>query len=466
LFFRQILYGDLGCASYFIACGGQAVVVDPRWDIDVYLELARKQRFKITHVVETHNHADHVSGRLRLVAATGARAHRPDVEPDGRSDAIVAGDVITIGKVELRAFATPGHRPEHLSYEVIDHNRGDSPWMVLTGDTLLVGDIARPDLAYEATDGAEALHRTLARLTSFEDHVEIWPAHVGGSLCGGAGLSGKTSSTIGFERRVNGLLSMDLSQFVRELTTSLPTRPPNVDRIVELNRTSKLEPRTDPEPLSAAVMRELLSDGATVLDARAPDQFDECHLAGAINLPIDYAGAGTRAGWAFEPDRRIAIVARDRDQARAIASALQAVGLFELEGYMVADYGQWATDGLSVAQAGAWDLDRLADGLRAGVVQLIDVREPSEWAAGHVRGSHHVPLHRLRDVTSVPPPGEGRTTVVACAAGARAAFAASLLRRAGQNPVRLAGGGVPDLSARGIELELGAGAEPEPLATS
>ena len=133
---------------------------------------------------------------------------------------------------------------------------------------------------------------------------------------------------------------------------------------------------------------------------------------------------------------------------------------------MVADYDQWASDGLAVAQAGAWDLDRLADGLRAGAVQLIDVREPSEWVAGHVRGSHHVPLHRLRDVTSVPPPGEGRTTVVACAAGARAAFAASLLRRAGQDAVRLAGGGVPDLSARGIELELGAGAEPEPLATS
>jgi hydroxyacylglutathione hydrolase len=466
LFFRQILYGDLGCASYFIACGGQAVVVDPRWDIDVYLELARKQRFEIVHVIETHNHADHVSGRLRLVAATGASAHRPDVEPDGRSDVIVAGDAITVGKVEIRAIATPGHRPEHLSYAVIDHKRSHSPWMLLTGDTLLVGDIARPDLAYEATDGAEALHRTLALLTSFDDYVEVWPAHVGGSLCGGTALSGKTSSTVGFEQRVNALLTMDLPQFVNELTATLPTRPPNVDRIVELNRGWKLEPRLDPPALNAAEMRALLARGATVLDSRSPELFDPGHLAGSINLPIDYAGAGTRAGWAFEPDRRIAIVARDREQALEIASALQAVGLFEIDGYMVADRDRWARDGLAVDQSGSWDLNRLADGLRAGTVQLIDVREPSEWVTGHVHGSHHVPLHRLRDVTSVPPAGDGRTTVVACAAGARAAFAASLLRRAGHDAVRLAGGGVPDLSALGVELELGTGFEPEPVATS
>ena len=255
MFFRQILYGDLGCASYFIACGGQAVVVDPRWDIDVYLELARKQRFRIAHVIETHNHADHVSGRQRLVAATGARAYRPDLEPDDRPDAIRAGDVITVGKVDIRAIATPGHRPEHLSYEVIDHKRSDSPWMVLTGDTLLVGDIARPDLAYEANDGAEALHRTLARLTSFDDHVELWPAHVGGSLCGGAGLSGKTSSTVGFERRVNALLTMELPEFIDQLTSTLPTRPPNVERIVALNRRSQLEPLVEPQALCSGEMQ-------------------------------------------------------------------------------------------------------------------------------------------------------------------------------------------------------------------
>jgi glyoxylase-like metal-dependent hydrolase (beta-lactamase superfamily II)/rhodanese-related sulfurtransferase len=463
LFFRQILYGDLGCASYFIACGGEAVVVDPRWDIDVYLELARKERFRIAHVIETHNHADHVSGRLRLVAATGAKAYRPDVGPDDRPDSIAAGDVIAIGKVEIRAIATPGHRPEHLSYEVVDHKRSDSPWMILTGDTLLVGDVARPDLAYEARDGAEALHHTLGRLTSFDDHVEIWPAHVGGSLCGGAGLSGKASSTVGFERRVNGLLTLDLARFVDELTATLPTRPPNVDRIVALNRSSRLEPHPHPPELEAAELKGLTADKAVVLDGRDPAVFDVRHLAGSVNLPVEYSGVGTRAGWAFDPAQRIAIVARDHQQALAMTNALRAVGFFETVGHVVADPASWENAGLPTSASEAWDLDQLAAGLRTEAVDLIDVRELSEWVTGHVRGSHHVPLHRLRDVSSVTISSSGRTMVVACKAGGRAAFAASLLRRAGRDAIRLADGGIPDLADLGIELELGAGSEPTPV---
>ena len=443
-----------------IACGGEAVVVDPRWDIDVYLEMARRERFRIAHVIETHNHADHVSGRLRLVAATGARAYRPDLD-GARPDAIAAGDEIVIGKVRLRAIATPGHRPEHLAYEVIDTKRSKSPWLLLTGDTLLVGDIARPDLAYEAIDGATALHGTLQRLTSFTDYVEVWPAHVGGSLCGGAGLSGKTSSTVGFERASNPALTMGLDQFVRELTTTLPTRPPNVDRIVSLNQRSQLEPPADPPALGSADLRALLAGPTTMLDARAPEQFDEGHLAGSVNLPVTSPGVGTRAGWAFDPERQIAIIAADESQARTMSSALQAVGFFALAGYSVADRAAWERDGLPVAEGDSWDLDRLAEGLRADAVELVDVRELSEWVAGHVHGSYHVPLHRLRDVGSVPLPDSGRTTAVACAAGARAAFAASLLRRSGRHGVvRVAGGGVPDLRARGIALELGADGSP------
>lgn len=451
-----------------LACGGQAVVVDPRWDIDVYLEIARQQRYRITHVVETHNHADHVSGRLRLVEATGARAHRPDVDGH-RADAIEAGDEIVIGKVALRAIATPGHRPEHLSYEVIDTKRSESPWMLLTGDTLLIGDVARPDLAYEATDGAQALHRTLARLTSFTDYTEVWPAHIGGSLCGGAGLSGKPSSTVGFERRNNRLLTMARDDFVRELTANLPTRPPNVDRIVSLNCRPQSEFEQLPETplLGPSELRELIEGPATVIDSRLPELFDAGHVAGSVNLPVGYAGAGTRAGWTLDPDQEIVVIAADEPEARTMINALQAVGFFALSGYSLADPGAWAGAGLTVEQSDAWDLDKVAARLRVDAVELIDVRELSEWADGHVRGSHHVPLHRLRDIDSLALPSSGRTTVVACAAGARAAFAASLLRRAGRdNVVRAAGGGVPDLKQRGIKLELGADAVPAGVATS
>jgi glyoxylase-like metal-dependent hydrolase (beta-lactamase superfamily II)/rhodanese-related sulfurtransferase len=455
LFFRQVLYRDLGCASYIFGSDGGAVVVDPRWDIDVYLEIARSERQEIKHVIDTHDHADHVSGRLRLIAATGARSHRPDSEGDF-PDRICPGDEIAVGPLRIRAIATPGHRPEHLALAVSDLSRTDAPWMLLTGDSLLVGDIARPDLASEATDGARALHASLQELIALGDHVEVWPAHVGGSLCGGAGLSGKTNSTVGFERLNDPLLTMDRDQFVSSLTANLPPRPPNIRRIVALNRRRQhADPAELPQLLGRALSAALQS-ATTVLDARLPDQFDAGHLAGAINLPVSSPGVGTRAGWAIDPGERIVIVAQDVVQAEQMASALQAVGFWSLAGYALAEVQAWVAAGVPVARAGAWDLDQLVDGLRAESVDLVDVRELTEWTAGHIQGSHHVPLHRLRDVSAVHLPEDGHTTAVACAAGIRAAFAASLFRRAGRRDVvRVAGGGVPDLGARGLTLELG-----------
>ena len=457
MFFRQVLYRDLGCASYVLGDAGEAVVVDPRWDIGVYLDIARTERLRIVGVIDTHDHADHVSGRLRLAQATGARAYRPQEGRDGSPDRISPGDEIVCGSFRLRALATPGHRPEHLTFAVADLSRSPEAWMLLSGDSLLVGDIARPDLAYEPTEGARALHASLAQLLALGDHVEVWPAHTGGSLCGGAGLSGKTSSTVGFERRHNPLLMMDEAQFVAGLTGSLPSRPPNIDRIVAINRRSAGASPPEPAALAGARLRELLAAGTTVLDSRGPEQFDAGHLAGAINLPVSSPGVGTRAGWALQPEDPIVIVAEDLAGAEKMSSALQAVGFWHQAGYCIADRSAWERVRLPVAQADSWDLDQLADGLRADSVELVDVREQREWDVGHIAGSHHVPLNRLRDVSSVPVSKPGRTTAVACAAGVRAAFAASLLRRAGRHEVvRVAGGGIPDLSARGIELALGA----------
>lgn len=362
-----------------------------------------------------------------------------------------------MGSLEVRALAAPGHRPEHLTFAVADLSRSAEPWLLLSGDSLLVGDVARPDLAYEAREGAAALHDTLHQLVGLGDHVELWPAHVGGSLCGGSGLSHKTSSTVGFERRHNRLLQMDGAQFVQAVTDSLPSRPPNIERIVDLNRCSSGASPAQPVALDAATLGRRLGSGATVLDCRPPDRFDAGHVAGAINLPVSSPGVGTRAGWALAPEQPLVVVADDERSAREMVSALQAVGFWSLEGYSVADLVDWTRAGLPIARSESWDLDHLADGVRDGTVELVDVRELFEWETGHVAGSHHVPLHRLRDVSSVPVADEGRTTAVACAAGARAAFAASLLRRAGRHDVvRVAGGGIGDLSAHGIELALGA----------
>jgi hydroxyacylglutathione hydrolase len=455
--FHQVLYRDLGCTSYLLGDGGEAVVVDPRWDIDVYLELAASERLTITHVIDTHEHADHVSGRTRLLAATAARAHRP-LRPGAapEADTIAAGDSIEVGALRLTALGAPGHRPEHLAFAVADTTRSDEPWLVLTGDSLLVGDVARPDLAYEPAEGAAALYETLTQLVALGDGVEVWPGHVGGSLCGGAGLSHKTSSTIGYERRHNPPLTLQGSQFVERVCGSLPCRPPNVERIVEINRAVGSRVPAEPPVLCAETLVAHVVAGVTVLDSRSPDAFDAGHLAGAVDLPLASAGLGTRAGWALDPTAALVIVAADPAALRETSSRLQAVGFWNLVGGVVADAAAWRAAGLTVRRSGAWDVDRLAADLRDGDVALIDVRERDEWLAGHVDGSTHLPLARLADVAALPVARAGQTTAVACAAGARAAFAASLLRRAGRaEVVRVAGGGIGDLPARGISLAVG-----------
>jgi glyoxylase-like metal-dependent hydrolase (beta-lactamase superfamily II)/rhodanese-related sulfurtransferase len=454
--FRQVLYQDLGCASYFLGDAGEAIVVDPRWDIAPYLEIAESEHLRIAHVIDTHDHADHVSGRLRLAQATGARSYRPGPSEDGTGDAVAPGDEIIAGSVCLTAVATPGHRPEHLTFLVSDLSRGPEPWMLLSGDSLLVGDVARPDLAVEASEGAHLLHASLRRLLDLDDHVEVWPAHIGGSLCGGSGLSRKSSSTIGFERRHNVLLGLDEAGFVEGVTSQLPSRPPNITRIVELNRRSRGASPPDPALLSGDALLSLLGTGAVVLDSRVPSEFDQGHVAGSINLPVSSAGVGTRAGWALDPEAPVVIIAADEAGASRMASALQAVGFWNLTGVSIADVEDWRRHSVPVAHSDSWGLEQLADGLRRRSVDLVDVREPSEWVAGHIAGSHHVPLNRLRDVQSIVLPQRGRTTAVACAAGMRAAFAASLLRRAGRaDVVRVAGGGIGDLGALGLELAAG-----------
>ena len=450
MFFRQVLYRDLACASYILGDGGEAIVVDPRLDTDVYVEIACEQHASITHVIDTHDHADHVSGRERLAAGTGARSHRAARAGDEREGDLRAGDELRAGSVCVRALATPGHRPEHLALAVGDEARAREPWMVLTGDSLLVGDLARPDLAVAVESGARELHMSLRGLLELGDHVEVWPAHVGGSLCGGTSLSLKSSSTIGYERRHNPLLSLAEGAFVRRLVESIPARPPNVSAIVALNRVGQREPPPLPPPIASDELLQALARGATVLDARSPREFDAAHVAGALNLPVAAQALGTRAGWALAPDEPIVIAAEDPEQAAAMARALHAVGLWRILGIAL----QWRE--LPVVSESSWDLQTLAERLRERSVALVDVREGEEWRAGHVGGSIHMPLGRLGNGRSLGIDAPEQTVAVACAAGARAAFAASLLRRGGwSRVVRIADGGVGGLPAHGIELVAG-----------
>jgi hydroxyacylglutathione hydrolase len=455
VFFRQVLHEDLGCASYVVADGGEAAVVDPKWEIEDYLALADEQGFRIAHVLETHNHADHVSGRGRLVRATGARVHVSKAAGVAyEHTALADGDTVSVGGARIAALATPGHRPEHLAFVVVDESRSEEPWLVLTGDSLFVGDLARPDLAVDPEEGARGLHRSLGRLLELDDFAEAWPGHVGGSLCGGAGMSEKPGSTIGFERRFNRFARIaDEQEFVRALTADLADQPPNFEQIVELNRGPLITDALPVDPLAPAQVEQLLAGGATLLDGRDTRAFDAAHVPDSINVTTTRAAVGTRAAWVVDPEAGVVVAAESDDAARRFARMLEAVGFRTVLGYLAGGIAAWRSAGLATASTPAIDVRELARRLRSGELALLDVREDDEWEEGHVEGSLHVPYHDLRD----GPPEELRDGVrplaVACSVGNRSAIAASLLERAGyEGVVHVVDGGIADLRDEGIEL--------------
>jgi hydroxyacylglutathione hydrolase len=328
VFFREVLNEDLGCASYVIADGGEAAVVDPKWEIEEYLKIAEENGFRVSHVLETHNHADHLSGKGRLVEATGAKIHvSKDAGVEYEHNPLEDGAIIEVGEVRIRTIATPGHRPEHLSFAIEDASRGEEPWVLFTGDSLFVGDLARPDLAVEAEEGARGLFRSLCKLKEFKDFVEVRPGHIGGSLCGGAHMSRKPNSTIGFERCFNHYLRFeDEDEFVKTLTAEQTPQPPNFERIVELNRGPLLTETTPLTPLLPQRVQELVRADAVLIDGRDQREFDAAHVPGSINVTMNQSGVGTRAAWIVDPESEVIVAADGEEKAWRMARMLEAVG--------------------------------------------------------------------------------------------------------------------------------------------
>src|SRR5688572_5005672 len=449
MFFRQVLHEDLGCASYVLADGGEALVVDPKWDVEDYLALAEEHDFRVSHILETHNHADHVSGKGRLARATGATIHVPkDAGVEFDHEPLGDGDSVGVGEVTITALTTPGHRPEHTAYLIADATRGDAAWLVLTGDSLFIADVARPDLAVEPEEGARGLFRSMRKLLELDDFAETWPGHIGGSLCGGAGMSKKPGSTIGFERRFNLLLKEKNEEvFVRSLTENLAPQPPNFKRIVELNRGPLLTEAAVLEPLTPAAVKQRLDDGGVLVDGREPRDFDAAHVPGSINVTMSKAAVGTRAAWVVDPESEVLLTAASDEEALRLGRLLEAVGFRELGGYLVGGVAAWRENGLEIATTPAIDARALADRVRADDVVLLDVREQDEWEEGHVPGSLHVPYHELRDGVPAQLRNGGKPLAVACSAGNRSSIAASLLQRAGvEDVIHVAEGGIAELA--------------------
>jgi len=455
MYFREVLNEDLGCGSYVIADGGEAVVVDPKWEIEDYLKIAEENGFRVSHILETHNHADHLSGHGRLREATGATINvSKDAGVEYEHERLSDGDAVEVGSTRIVAVSTPGHRPEHLSFLVEDASRTEEPWMLLTGDSLFVGDLARPDLAVEPEEGARGLFGSLRKLLELEDFVEVRPGHIGGSLCGGANMSRKPDSTIGFERRFNDYLRIkDEGEFVGTLAAEQTPQPPNFERIVELNRGPLLTEATLPKPLLPQRVKQLVEAGAVLVDGRDQREFDAAHVPGSLNVTMNQSGVGTRAAWMLDPESEVIVSAEGDEATRRMIPMLEAVGFRRIRGYLDGGMSAWRASGLGAEMTPALDIPGLAERLQKAEVGVLDVRSVAEWEAGHVAGSTHVPYQSLRDEV----PDELRAAVkpwaVVCGSGVRSALAASLLKRVGvKNVEHVADGGVPDLQGEGIEL--------------
>ncbi|HKZ26599.1 MAG TPA: rhodanese-like domain-containing protein [Rubrobacteraceae bacterium] len=455
MFFREVLNEDLSCASYVVADSGEAAVVDPKWEIEEYLRIAEENGFKISHIIETHNHADHLSGKGRLAQATGAKIYiSKEAGVEYEHEALEDGDVIEPGGARVIAVATPGHRPEHLSFIVEDTSRSEEPWLLLTGDSLFVGDLARPDLAVEAEEGARGLFHSLHKLLELEDFVEVRPGHIGGSLCGGANMSQKPDSTIGFERRFNDYLQFeDEGEFVQTLTSEQSPQPPNFQRIVELNRGPLLTEATPAETLLPERVKQLVEAGAVVIDGRDEREFDAAYVPGSINVTMNQSSVGTRAAWMMDPESEIITTAEGDEDARRMVCMLEAIGFRHIRGYLTGGITAWRAAKLKVETTTVLDIPALAERLEKEEIVLLDVRDANEWESGHVEGSIHFPYWRLRDEVPDEIRNAEKPLAVACASGVRSTLAASFLKRAGvKNVQHVADGGVPDLKSEGVEL--------------
>jgi hydroxyacylglutathione hydrolase len=456
--FRQITHDDLGCASYLIGDddAGIAAVVDPRFEIDDYLELARYMNVRIEHVLESHNHADHVSGHGRLAAATGAAIHVHRLaNADYAHEPFEDGWELELGDLTVRAIHTPGHRPEHTAFALVDRSRGGEPWAVLTGDTLFVGDVARPDLAIEKEEGARGIFRSLhERLLSLPPETEVWPGHLGGSLCGGPGMDLKVSSTIGFERRNNPLLGeQDEDRFVERALASIGPQPPNFHAIVEMNRGPLLTAGVEVLPLAPRQVEQKRSEGAMIVDVRTDLQFDDAHIPGAICITMLHAGFGTKLAWVADREQEIVLAGRDDEDGRRAAKLATAVGIRRLGGYLHGGMTAWRAEARDVERVERITVPELVE-RRDGELQVLDVREDSEWRTGHIPGSLHVPYH---DIHSLPGELDPERPVAAiCASGERSAVAASLVQAHGASDVlHVVDGGVPLWERLGHPVERG-----------
>src|SRR6266705_4286741 len=427
MYFKQFYLNCLAHASYLIGSDGEAVVVDPQRDVDQYIDEAAAHNLAIKYVIETHLHADFVSGHRELAARTGAEivfGQKAGATIPHR--AVADGDELTVGRVKLRIVETPGHTPEGICVLVTDTEVSGQSQKVLTGDTLFIGDVGRPDLAgakgFTKEMMAAMLYDSLhEKLLNLDDAVEVYPAHGAGSMCG-RNLSTETSSTIGEQRKFNyALQPMAKGEFVRLMTSDLPEAPAYFAKDAEINRTGAeaLNGLSQASALSPAELVELARHGTVILDVRDAANFGAGHVPGALNIGL----GGQFASWAgslIPMASPIVIVADTDERIEEAQLRLARVGLENVQGYLAGGMNAWRAAGLEVAvvsQISVAELKTLLE--KESNLQIVDVRRPAEYQSGHAPRAATAPLAELRETLPRLALQTMRPTAVICAGGER-----------------------------------------------
>jgi hydroxyacylglutathione hydrolase len=444
MYFEQFYLGCLAHASYMLASEGEAVVVDPQRDVELYLKAAADHGVIIKYIFETHLHADFVSGHQELAARTGAKIYM-GAQAGATFPHVPVSDgfELKFGKASIRVLETPGHTAESICLVVTDEEKSSSPWAVLTGDTLFIGDVGRPDLSPRHTPTQlagllyDSLHNKVLKLA---DQVLVYPAHGAGSLCG-KNMRAERSSTIGTERLTNYALQIKTrDEFIAQLTSNLPARPEYFMKDAEINRTgaaalSELPPL---RAISPSELDGMLKDGEFALDVRTGDEFAAGHVPGSVNIAL----SGQFATWTATVlglTARPVLIANTEEQLEEARVRLARVGIEALDGYLAGGVGAWKHAGLLVATVEQISPEDLNARLKADDIQVLDVRRGPEWDAAHIDDATWWPLDNFK--VSPPELDEDAPLAVHCKSGYRSMIACSLLQRAGfRNVINLSGG--------------------------
>ncbi len=443
MYFEQFYLGCLAHASYLFGSDGEAAVVDPQRDVEIYLEAAEKHGLKIRNIFETHLHADFVSGHKELAARTGAtiyigKAAEATFPHVGVSD----GSEVRVGRCRVTILATPGHTLESSCLLLTDEEKSPAPFAVLTGDTLFIGDVGRPDLSKTHTPQQlagmlyDSLHQ---KLMTLPNEVLVYPAHGAGSLCG-RNMRAERSSTIGTERLTNYALQVkNRDEFIRQMTANLPARPDYFLEDAAINRAGATPLTELPalQPVAPTDLKQMLDSGALALDVRPSDQFAVAHVPGSINIPL----SGQFASWAgavLGLSSRPVLIVETEDQLAEARMRLARVGIEEVRGYLDGGVQGWKRAGFELAQLPQMTVQELSRRLDDPQLLVLDVRRQGEWDTAHIASADWYPLDRFK--AALPRLEKNATVAVHCKGGYRSMIAASLLQRAGHDVINVAGG--------------------------